>query len=275
MFRQLFQQLANEVIVPKLAKSKPFVAAAQKAHALVQKVKSVQADADVKNLFGDAKADDGKEATPDPTAERTPGFTMERLQAMKVPQLKQEITTLGLPLPENAFEKSEFVDVLLPFVREETADERAEASVAEMQKSVADLKESLFSPFAELREHLKAEEDASKSSFQEKASSKEEESTVKADFTAAQLHKMKVPELKKEITNLALPMPENAIDKFDFVEVLLPFARAPTADDEAEASLAEIQKSVEDMKNDFFRPFAQLKSDAQADMKALKEKFKS
>lgn len=181
MFRQIVSQLAKQVIVPVLSKSKPFVEAARKTHETVEKLKN----SEYGKKFEDLKKSDGKyrrqwdewessEAkTKKPVEKKTEkitksgpeDFTLETLQSMSVKQIKDQISQRGLTLPAGAFEKSDFVEVLVPFAREATPEE-------EMEKVLHGAHDSIFAPFKKLRDSIKEDYEADMKSFNEKMKEK-------------------------------------------------------------------------------------------------------
>ena len=93
--------------------------------------------------------------------EEPKGFTADDLKAMSVKQLKEEITKMGLAMPEHAFDKSDFLEVLQPHARELTAEE-------EFGKTVTAVHKSLFGGFRDFKEQLKEDARADLKAFNDK-----------------------------------------------------------------------------------------------------------
>jgi len=153
MFRQIVSQLANKVIVPILAKSKPFQAAAVKAHETVQAFQNSDVGKKFEEIKNKMDPPEGytppkKEEKKKPEKIGPEEFTMDKLKTMNIKKLQDLIKERGLTAPYGAMEKSEFIEVLAPLAREPTQEE-------EMEKVLHGAHDSIFGSFNQFKKQLK------------------------------------------------------------------------------------------------------------------------
>jgi len=150
MFRHLLVQMAARTLVPKLARTKPFIMAAQFAHKIVQEFTKLGAQ----NQTLKRQASTTQTSQKDTMLET---FTIKQLEAMSMKELKDQIAKHGRSVPKGAFEKSEFQAVLRDLAKSETIQEETQESLRAMFARYREIKDNVKATTASLKEDAKAD----------------------------------------------------------------------------------------------------------------------